>query len=156
MSTLLPNPTDVTDVLESMKRISDAKYAKVHGVYAMRPSNTAAIGTSGIQACAYTKAAYVVDTYGNPAAVNPDVDPNIVGPSGIFTTAEYQGSGDFQKTAAVMKLVIDGNAAAGTIEMGGFDYHTGDRIDRRGARFRRGQVHRRRASSTRRASASPS
>jgi len=23
-----------------------------------------------------------------------------------------------------MKLVIDGNAAAGTIEMGGFDYHT--------------------------------
>jgi hypothetical protein len=26
-----------------------------------------------------------------------------------------------------MKLVIDGNAAAGTIEMGGFDYHTGDR-----------------------------
>ena len=27
-----------------------------------------------------------------------------------------------------MKLVIDGNAAAGTIEMGGFDYHTGDRM----------------------------
>jgi hypothetical protein len=26
-----------------------------------------------------------------------------------------------------MKLVIDGNAAAGTIEMDGFDYHTGDR-----------------------------
>ncbi len=26
-----------------------------------------------------------------------------------------------------MKLVIDGNAGAGTISMGGFDYHTGDR-----------------------------
>jgi hypothetical protein len=26
-----------------------------------------------------------------------------------------------------MKMVIDGNAAAGTIQMGGFDYHTGDR-----------------------------
>ena len=30
-----------------------------------------------------------------------------------------------------MKLVIDGNAAAGTIEMGGFDYHTGDRATAR-------------------------
>ncbi len=26
-----------------------------------------------------------------------------------------------------MKMVIDGNAGAGTITMGGFDYHTGDR-----------------------------
>ena len=26
-----------------------------------------------------------------------------------------------------MKMVIDGNAGAGTIQMGGFDYHTGDR-----------------------------
>jgi hypothetical protein len=61
--------------------------------------------------------------------VNPDVDPNIVGPSGIFTTAEYQANSDYQKTAAIMKLVIDGNAAAGTIEMGGFDYHSGNRMD---------------------------
>ncbi len=90
--------------------------------------NAAALGPTGIQACGYTKAAYVVDNYGSPSSVNPDVDPNIVGPSGIFTTAEYQASSDFQKTAAVMKLVIDGNAAAGTIEMGGFDYHTGDRM----------------------------
>ena len=70
----------------------------------------------------------MVDKYGNPASVNPDIDPNIVGSSGIFTTAEYQSNNDYQKTAAIMKLVIDGNAAAGTIEMGGFDYHTGDRM----------------------------
>jgi hypothetical protein len=89
--------------------------------------NSAAIGPNGIAACGYTKAAYIVDTYNSPSAVNPDVDPNIVGPSGIFNTAEYQANSDYQKTAAVMKLVIDGNAAAGTIEMGGFDYHTGDR-----------------------------
>jgi len=59
--------------------------------------------------------------------VNPALDPNIVGSSGIFSTAEFQSNSDYQKTAAVMKLVIDGNAAAGTIEMDGFDYHTGDR-----------------------------
>src|SRR5262249_3955918 len=47
----------------------------------------------------------------------------------------YQASDDYQKTAAIMKLVIDGNAAAGTIEMGGFDYHTGDRSTGEGRDF---------------------
>jgi hypothetical protein len=128
LSTLLPNPSDVTNVLESMKRISDAKYSQVTA-YTDVTLNAAALGPQGIQACGYTKAAYIVDKYNSPSAVNPDVDPNIVGPSGIFTTAEYQANSDFQTTAAVMKLVIDGNAAAGTIEMGGFDYHSGNRAD---------------------------
>ena len=127
MSSLLPNSADVTHVLESMKRVSDAKYQTVQAYPSNPGLNTTALGPNGIQACGYTKAAYTVDTYSSPSAVNPDLDPNIVGPSGIFTTAEYQANSDYQKTAAVMKLVIDGNAAAGTIEMGGFDYHTGDR-----------------------------
>jgi hypothetical protein len=137
LSSLLPNAADVTNVLESMKRISDAKYSRVQA-YTDPNLNAAALGgtmmvngvptsTPGIQACGYTKGAYVVDRYNSPSSVNPDVDPNIVGPTGIFTAAEYQANSDYQKTAAVMKLVIDGNAAAGTIEMGGFDYHTGDR-----------------------------
>jgi hypothetical protein len=129
LSTLLPNPADVTNVLESMKRISDAKYGVVQAYPSNAALNTAAIGPAGIQACSFTKAAYIVDRYNSPSAVNPDVDPNIVGPSGIFTTAEYQANSDYQKTAAIMKLVIDGNAAAGTIEMGGFDYHSGNRMD---------------------------
>jgi hypothetical protein len=137
LSTLLPNPSDVTNVLESMKRISDAKYAQVQAypsnvVNAQGvPLNTVALGTSptapGITGCNYTKAAYTVDTYSSPGTVDASQDTKIVGPSGIFSTAEFQGNSDYQKTAAVMKLVIDGNAAAGTIEMGGFDYHTGDR-----------------------------
>jgi len=129
LGTLLPNASDVTNVMESMKRISDAKYATVQA-YADTSAtgpNAAALGASGIQACGFTKAAYVVNKYNNPGSVNPALDPNIVGASGIFTTAEFQANSDYQKTASVMKLVIDGNAAAGTIEMDGFDYHTGDR-----------------------------
>ena len=133
LSTLLPNPSDVTNVLESMKRISDAKYSKVVA-YTDPTANATVLGGTvngtvvpGIQACNYTKAAYTVDTYSSPSAVDASQDPKVVGPSGIFSTAEFQGNSDYQKTAAVMKLVIDGNAAAGTIEMGGFDYHTGDR-----------------------------
>jgi hypothetical protein len=126
LSALLPNASDVTNVMESMKRISDAKYAAVQA-YADATTNAGVLGTTGIQACGYTKAAYIVNKYNNPGSVNPASDPNIVGASGIFTTAEFQANSDYQKTASVMKLVIDGNAAAGTIEMGGFDYHTGDR-----------------------------
>jgi len=133
LSTLLPNSADVTHVLESMKRISDAKYSKVQA-YTDPTANATALGGTvngtvlpGIQACNYTKAAYTVDTYSNPGSVDASQDPKVVGPNGIFSTAEFQGNSDYQKTAAVMKLVIDGNAAAGTIEMGGFDYHTGDR-----------------------------
>ena len=126
LSTLLPNPSDVTNVLESMKRISDQKFLKVQA-YTDTTLNQNALGSAGIQACGYTKAAYVVDRYSDPSAVNPDIDPKIVGPNGIFTQAEYDANSDYQKTAAVMKLVINGDAAAGTIEMGGFDYHTGDR-----------------------------
>ena len=142
LSTLLPNPTgpitvptDVTNVLMSMKRISDAKYPMVTaygsglpgGAPTVANANALALGPSGTQACAYSKAAYLLNRYPSPAAIDPDVDPNIVGSSGIFSTAQYQGNSDFQKTAAVMKLVIDGDAAAGTIELDGFDYHTGER-----------------------------
>ena len=137
LSTLLPNASDVTNVLESMKRISDAKYGQVTA-YTDPTLNATALGATGVQACAYTKSAYVVDRYNSPSAVNPDVDPNIVGSSGIFTTAEYQSNGDFQATAAVMKLVIDGNAAAGTIQLGGFDYHSGNRADGEGKDFNAG------------------
>jgi hypothetical protein len=128
LSTLLPNPSDVTNVLESMKRVSDAKYTKVQA-YTDPALNAAALGPNGIQACGYTKAAYTVDTYASASAVDASQDPNVVGPGGIFSAAEFQANSDYQKTAAVMKLVIDGNAAAGTIEMGGFDYHSGNRMD---------------------------
>ena len=136
LSTLLPNSSDVTHVLESMKRISDAKYAQVTAYANSLPNgaamNAAALGTPttpGITGCGYTKAAYTVDTYSSPGSVDASLDPKVVGPSGIFSAAEFQANSDYQKTAAVMKLVIDGNAAAGTIEMGGFDYHSGNRMD---------------------------
>ena len=74
--------------------------------------------------CGYVKSTYLADRFRTPAALNPDLDPNIVGaPAGIFTQAEYDGDGEFRKTAAVMKMVINGYAGAGTITMGGYDYH---------------------------------
>lgn len=63
----------------------------------------------------------------NPASLDPVADPDIVGPAGIFSSSEFSGNREFQKTASVMKLVLEGYAGAGTITMGGYDYHTGER-----------------------------
>jgi hypothetical protein len=137
-----------------MKRISDAKYAQVTAYNASllgdssitsgaaATMNASVLGQYGLQACAYTKAAYLLNRYPSPSAIDPDVDPNIVGSSGIFTSTEYfngPNSSDFQKTASVMKLVIDGDAAAGTIELDGFDYHTGERATGETRDFSAGQ-----------------
>jgi len=89
--------------------------------------------------CGYVKAADVVDRYGDPTSLNPDLDPDIVGGGGIFSQAEYDNDAEFRKTAAVMKMVLSGYAGAGTIALGGYDYHgqgraTGELRDLRAGR----------------------
>jgi hypothetical protein len=88
--------------------------------------------------CAYVKSSNTAAVFGDPAALNPDLDTDIVGPAGIFTTAEYQADAEIRKTAAVMKLVVTGFAGAGTITMGGYDYHDGTRATGEMRNFRAG------------------
>lgn len=115
---------EIVRVMESTYRISNAKLGQV----APGTGNTTADGKiiSGLN-CAYVKGADLAARFGNPSSIDPAQDPNIVGASGIFSSAEFAGDGEFRKTASVMKMVINGYAAAGTITMGGYDYHTGDR-----------------------------
>ena len=76
--------------------------------------------------CAYVRNANNADAF-TPTGLNPDLDSNIVGTTGIFSTATYNGDSDIRKTAAVMKLVVNGFAGAGTITLGGYDYHDSTR-----------------------------
>jgi hypothetical protein len=117
----LLSQSDAVAVMESIERISDKKLARVNTMV------TRDDVIKDLVRCGYVKAADLADRYGDPGALNPALDPNIVGPGGIFTQAEFDNEGEFRKTASVMKMVINGYAGAGTIEMGGFDYHTGDR-----------------------------
>ncbi|WP_444918492.1 hypothetical protein [Microbulbifer sp. JMSA003] len=112
---------DTVAVMESMYRISEAKLSNVN----TKVSTDAVI--KDLVRCGYMKSADLADRFGNPADLNPESDPDIVGPSGVFTSSELSGDREFQKTASVMKLVVNGYAGAGTITMGGYDYHTGDR-----------------------------
>ena len=87
--------------------------------------------------CAYVKAANTADLFGNPAALDPTKDTNIVGP--IFQMSDFQDN-DVAATATVMKLVINGFAGAGTIALGGYDYHDGSRATGEGKNFKAGQL----------------
>jgi hypothetical protein len=110
-------PADTVKVLETMARISEDKLARVSTAL----TNDAAAKDQF--ECGYVGTAATVEKFSSPAALNPAIDPEI---TSIFG-ANFSGDNEFQKTASVMKLVIEGNAGAGTISMGGFDYHTGDR-----------------------------
>ena len=107
---------DAKAVMESIARLSDKKVNNIN----------ASTVVQDLVKCGYVNAAEIAHHF-----VGVDVDPagdsDIVGPSSIFTQAEFDSDGEFRKTASVMKMVIDGHAGAGTITMGGYDYHTGDR-----------------------------
>ena len=131
---------DAVAVMESIYRISDQKMSAVD-----TDDNpiTADDVVKDLVTCGYLKSADLADRFGNPATLDPAGDPEIVGVDGIFTDLEFN-SGDrsareFQKTASVMKMVINGFSGAGTIEMGGYDYHGGRRAEGEVKDFRAGQ-----------------
>ena len=90
--------------------------------------------------CAYVGAAYTANSFGNPASLDPKQDTLITGGAApIFTATDFMDS-DIQKTASVMKLVCNGFAAAGTITLGGYDYHDSTRATGETRNFKAGQL----------------
>ncbi len=127
---------DATAVMESIYRISEQKMGQVD----TQISRDAVI--KEMVNCGYLKAADIADRFGG-VPIDPGLDPEIVGPTGIFTQAEWDAGDrdarEFQKTASVMKLVLNGYAGAGCIEMGGYDYHGGRRAEGEVKDFRAGR-----------------
>jgi hypothetical protein len=122
---------DATAVMESIYRISERKTARVD----TQITRDAVI--KEMVNCGYLKSADIADRFGG-VPIDPSLDPEIVDQpgapgTGIFTQAEWNAGDrdaqEFRKTAAIMKLVINGYAGAGTVEMGGYDYHGGRRAE---------------------------
>ncbi|MDH5369136.1 MAG: general secretion pathway protein GspF, partial [Gammaproteobacteria bacterium] len=115
---------NATRVMEAIQRISAAKMGKVN----IDPSATPEVDEVGITKkvnCGYVQSADLVERYGDPAALDVDADTDIDAAFG--GAGNYLIDGEFRKTASVMKMVVNGYAGAGTITMGGYDYHTGNR-----------------------------
>ncbi|NKF50671.1 general secretion pathway protein GspF [Shewanella sp. WXL01] len=117
----LLSQSDAVTVMESIQRISAQKMASVN------TQVTREDVIKDLVNCGYVKSADLADRFGDPSTLNPVLDPDIVGPAGIFSINEFDGESEFQKTASIMKLVVNGYSGAGTVTMGGFDYHTGER-----------------------------
>ncbi len=130
---ILSDPADVVAVMESVARISNSKLGWANTGLAGTINTGADKVVKDLMRCGYLKAADIADRFAG-VNIDPSLDGDIVDGvdpanpvQGIFTAAEFNGDSEFRKTASVMKMVIDGHAGAGTIAMGGYDYHTGDR-----------------------------
>jgi len=98
-----------------------------------------------IVSCAYQQSTDLITLFGDPAALDPELDEIITNPldpaddTRIFSGDELRQS-EFRKTASVMKLVLEGHAGAGTIEFGGYDYHGDSRSRGENKDFTAGQA----------------
>jgi len=133
--------TDATAVMESIYRLTDSKVGQVN----TQVTQDAVI--KDLVKCGYLKSADIADRFGG-VPIDPALDPQIVDQpglpgTGIFTQAEWNSGGrdesEFRKTASIMKLVVNGYAGAGCIEMGGYDYHGGARAEGEVKDFRAGR-----------------
>ena len=117
--TTILGANDVTAVMESMARVSHKKLKL--GTIDTGLTNDDVI--KDLVRCGYIKAADIAERFGN-TEVDPRLDLDILS---IFSSAELNDR-EFSKTASVMKMVMNRYAAGGCITMGGYDYHTGDRV----------------------------
>ncbi len=148
-STDVPNvlsQADTVMAMESVARISDAAIDQGPAQYYLSNGNTTERSAAK---CEILKSADSTEKFGGNNSPDPTQDQLIVGGGAlppIFTNGLTSDS-EYMKTASIMKLVISGAASwpskryasAGTIEMGGFDYHTGDRSTGEARDFRAGQ-----------------
>lgn len=70
--------------------------------------------------CGYLQTQDLIGRYSS-AEIDPSQDAM------VNQAFDNLNNGDQRKTATIAKLVLDGHIGAGTIEKGGYDYHTGDR-----------------------------
>ncbi|MFV2057564.1 MAG: twin-arginine translocation signal domain-containing protein [Thiohalomonadales bacterium] len=120
LAKLLPDGDDAVNVMRAMQRISEKKLAKIQEAAALKQ----------LMECGYLESALAAA--GDPNRTDIDADTVL---QTVFTNRNLDIN-DFQKTAAVSKLVINGLAGAGTVQFGGYDYHnstrtTGDSRDRK-------------------------
>lgn len=83
--------------------------------------------------CGFAQTSEQVKNF-NPTLLDPAQDPQV---AAVFNNLN---DGNQRKTATIAKMVLDGFIGAATIEMGGYDYHSGNRQDGERRDIEAGQV----------------
>jgi hypothetical protein len=121
---LLFTPAKMDSILGAIGNFSAAQLAKFQ--QADMPTQI-----STLVGCSYTKARAIAQD--NADAYDPRLDA-IVGQ--VFPN--LANGGNDPAVATISKLVLDNVAGAGTITLGGYDYHSGNRSDGEGMDFQAG------------------
>ena len=116
-------PTGSVEAMKAIEQLSALKTGKIDEADAVKTLINSA----------YTGAREKIECNSDPNVLDPTADVKI---QGIINKALNRATvdatvvtadSDFLKTSSVMKLVINGYAGAGTVQFGGYDYHTGNR-----------------------------
>lgn len=108
---------DATRVMQTIERISALKINKLAETQEIK----------NIVQCGYAQTVDLVSRYGDPNVLNANADTDLIGAAESIFTAEDLNNDDLLKVASIAKLVINGFAGAGTISLGGYDYHDSSR-----------------------------
>jgi len=113
-------------IMKTIERMSDSK---------LRQFQQQALPDQirGLIQCGYVQSAALINQYSEDA-VDPRADADV---QAVFTNLN---NADEARAASISKLVIDGLAGAGTIELGGYDYHGGARARGEIADLRAGRI----------------
>lgn len=122
---------DAVTVLESIQRISQAKLGNID------PKTASDDELRDLINCVYAESAHIAEVFGDPGTF--DVRNQFVDVHGVISGTEFDGDSEIRKAASVAHLVVNGYAGAGTVTMGGYDYHTGDRVTGEQRDFRAGE-----------------
>lgn len=112
--TSLMSGADAARVMQAIEQLSAAKIDKL----------TEQALVKQMLNCSYSQTSDMVARFGNPALLDPTTDTQL---QAMFPNGQITNNVDFRKTAAVLKLVVNGFAGAGTIELAGYDYHNSTR-----------------------------
>lgn len=126
LGVLLPKDAERDALVKAVENISDRKIELVN------KNPTLGTQVNKILSCGYAGASNTIGGITSDA-LDPTQDAVITGIMGGMNTtalnngARNLGNSEYARTAAVMKLVVSGFAGAGTIQLGGYDYHNNKR-----------------------------
>ncbi len=123
---------DAVKVMQTMQRISDLKFARIDAYNTAGTNAALNAQLESLLNCSYLKSAGLAEQFspatGQPNPLEVSGDPDILAAFGVNNASEFDSlNGEYRKTASIMKMVVEGHSGAGTVTMGGYDYHTGDR-----------------------------
>jgi len=113
-------------VMQTMENLSKSKIGLMNE----------SVNTTDLMNCAYEQSSQLVVDFGDPGALDPLLDEDIIAqavpgptpPVPIFSAQDdLEGTDEYRKIASVMKLTVEGKAGAATVEFGGYDYHNSTR-----------------------------